>query len=151
MIIKDRIEKNILLKAPGSRVWRALTNAREFGQWFRAKLDGDFAVGEPIRGKITYPGYEHLTMELNVERMDEAERIFSFRWHPHAVDPKVDYSMEPTTLVEFQLEEVPEGTLLTVVESGFDQIPEERRAKAFRMNSEGWATQLENIQRHVAP
>src|SRR5262249_26457264 len=104
--------------------------------------------GKRVRGRITYPGYEHLTMEVTVERMD-TERLFSFRWHPYAVDPKVDYSSEPTTLVEFRLEEVAEGTVLTVVASGFDRIPSERRAEAFRMNSQGWQTQMENIQRHV--
>jgi uncharacterized protein YndB with AHSA1/START domain len=145
----DRIEKNILLHAPKARVWRALTNAGEFGSWFGARLESDFAVGKPVTGNITYPGYEHLKLEVTVERMD-AERLFSFRWHPYAIDPKVDYSQEPTTLVEFRLEEVADGTLLTVIESGFDRIPAERRAEAFRMNDNGWAQQMENIQRHVA-
>ena len=145
----DRIEKQILLRTSKSRVWRALTNAEEFGTWFRVKLDGDFAVGKRVAGQITYPGYEHLNMEVTVERMDD-ERLFSFRWHPYAVDPTVDYSTEPTTLVEFRLEEVAGGTLLIVVESGFDRIPAGRRAEAFRMNGEGWQTQMENIQRHVA-
>ena len=144
----DRIEKKIMLRAPRSRVWRALTDAREFGAWFRVKLEGGFAVGERVKGSITYPGYEHLTMEVTVERMD-AERLFSFRWHPYAIDPKVDYSSEPTTLVEFLLEQVADGTLLTVVESGFDRIPSGRRAEAYRMNSNGWAEQLKNIERHV--
>jgi uncharacterized protein YndB with AHSA1/START domain len=144
----DRIEKTIRLRAPRSRVWRALTTAKEFGTWFRAKLDGDFAVGKSIKGKITHPGYEHLTFEATVERMD-AESLFSLRWHPYAIDPNVDYSTEPTTLVEFRLQEDGDGTVLTVVESGFERIPAERRAEAFRMNSEGWAAQLENIQKHV--
>ena len=145
----DRIEKQILLRTSKSRVWRALTNAKEFGTWFRVKLDGDFAVGKRVAGQITYPGYEHLNMEVTVERMDD-ERLFSFRWHPYAVDPTVDYSTEPTTLVEFRLEEAPGGTRLTVVESGFDRLPAGRRDEAFRMNSEGWAIQMENVQRHVA-
>jgi uncharacterized protein YndB with AHSA1/START domain len=144
----DRVEKTILLRAPRTRVWRALTDADEFGAWFRVKLEGGFAVGKRIEGKITHPGYEHLTMEVAVERMD-AEQLFSFRWHPYAVDPKIDYSTEPTTLVEFRLEEVADGTLLTVVESGFDRIPSERRAEAYRMNAQGWAAQMENIQHHV--
>jgi uncharacterized protein YndB with AHSA1/START domain len=148
MTSSDRIEKQILLQVPRSRVWRALTKAEEFGAWFRVKLEGEFAVGKKIQGKITYPGYEHLTMDVTVERMDE-EKLFSLRWHPYAIDPKVDYSKEPTTLVEFRLEEVADGTMLTVVESGFDQIPAERRAEAFRMNSQGWAAQVENIRRHV--
>jgi uncharacterized protein YndB with AHSA1/START domain len=145
----DRIEKEILLRAPRSRVWRALTDAEEFGTWFRVELAGRFAPGESIRGKITYPGYEHLTWELTVERMDP-ERLFSFRWHPYAVDPKIDYSVEPTTLVEFTLEDAPGGTRLTVVESGFDRLPAARRDEAFRMNEGGWAAQMQNIERHVA-
>jgi len=145
----DRIEKQILLRAPRTRVWRALTDAGEFGAWFGVTLRGKFAAGQRVSGRITTPGYEHLTMEVTIERM-EAERLFSFRWHPYAVDPTVDYATEPTTLVEFRLEAVPGGTLLTLVESGFDHIPAGRRAEAFRMNAGGWAAQLENIQRHVA-
>ncbi len=145
----DRIEKQILLRAPKPRVWRALTDAGEFGAWFGVKLEGQFAVGESIRGKITHPGYDHLTMEVTVERM-EREELFSFRWHPYAVDPKVDYSSEPTTLVEFRLEASPDGTEPTAVESGFDNVPAARRAEAFRMNSQGWTTQMENIRRHVS-
>ena len=148
MTSTDRIEKQIVLRAPKSRVWRALTDAREFGTWFRVKLEGQFAVGQRIRGKITYPGYEHVTMDVTVERMDQ-ERLFSFRWHPGAVDPKVDYSSEPATLVEFRLEEAEGGTRLTVVESGFDKLPPERRTVAFRQNEQGWAIQMENIKRHV--
>lgn len=144
----DRIERTVLLRAPRSRVWRALTDAREFGAWFGVALEGQFAVGETIRGRITYPGYEHLTMQVTVERM-EPERLFSYRWHPHAVDPDFDYATEPTTLVEFRLEEVPEGVRLTLVESGFDRIPPERRDEAFRRNSEGWSGQMENIRSHV--
>lgn len=145
----DRIEKKIVLRSPRSRVWRALTDATEFGTWFRVKLETGFAVGKPATGSIMYPGYEHLKFTATVEKMD-AERLFSFRWHPAAIDPKVDYSKEPTTLVEFRLDEVPEGTQLTVVESGFDRIPPERRAEAFRMNEGGWAEQLTNIRDHVA-
>jgi uncharacterized protein YndB with AHSA1/START domain len=146
--ISDRIEKQIVLRAPRSRVWRALTDAGEFGTWFRVKLEGPFAVGKSVVGNITYPGHEHLRLEATVERMDP-ERLFSFRWHPHAVEPGVDYSAEPTTLVEFRLEEVEEGTRLTVVESGFENIPASRRAEAFRMNEGGWTEQMNNIQRHV--
>jgi uncharacterized protein YndB with AHSA1/START domain len=145
----DWIEKQVLLKVPRSRVWRALTDAQEFGTWFRVKLEGEFAVGKSIRGRITYPGYEHLTMEVTVERIDP-EKLFSFRWHPYAVDPKIDYSTEPTTLVEFRLGEASGGTKLMVVESGFDRIPAGRRDEAFRMNAGGWEEQLENIRSHVA-
>lgn len=145
----DRIEKEILLQAPVARVWRALTDAGEFGAWFRVALDGPFAPGQRVMGRITHPGYEHVTMELLVERMD-AETLFSYRWHPYAVDPAVDYSQEPTTLVEFRLAPKGGGTLLSVVESGFDRVPAHRRDEAFRMNEQGWAGQLKNIERHVA-
>lgn len=145
----DQVEKKILLKAPRSRVWRALTDANEFGAWFGVKLEGGFATGQRIKGRITSRGYEHVTLEVTIERMD-SEELFSFRWHPYAIDPKVDYTSEPTTLVEFRLEEAPAGTLLTVVESGFDRVPKERRAEAYRMNSSGWDAQIKNIERHVA-
>jgi len=148
MTSTDRIEKKIVLRAPRARVWRALTDAAEFGTWFRVKLDGGFEAGRRITGRVTYPGYEHLAFEATVETMD-AERLFSLRWHPYAVDPKVDYSAEPTTLVEFHLAEADGGTLLTVVESGFDRIPAGRRDEAFRMNDGGWAQQMENVRRHV--
>lgn len=136
MMGTDRIERKILLRAPRSRVWRALTDAQEFGAWFRVKFEDAFAEGATVRRKTTYPGYEHLTMEVLIERMDP-ERLFSYRWHPYAVSPDVDYSAEPTTLVEFRLEEAEGGTLLTSVESGFDQLPSGRRAEAFRMNDRG--------------
>ncbi len=115
----DRIEKKILLRAPRARVWRALTDAKEFGQWFRVELEGPFTAGGRVQGRITYPGYEHLRFEATVERM-EPEQLFSWRWRPAAVEPGVDYSAEPTTLVVFELQDVPEGTLLTVVESAQD-------------------------------
>ena len=146
----DRIEKTIDIKAPVARVWRALTDHREFGTWFRVRLDGPFVVGQTSRGRITYPGYEHLKWEAVVQKM-EPERLFSFTWHPYAVDPKQDYSAEPPTLVTFTLEKVQSGTRLTVVESGFDKLPAHRRDEAFRMNEGGWAAQVENIARHVAP
>jgi uncharacterized protein YndB with AHSA1/START domain len=146
---KDRIEKRIVLRAPRSRVWRAITNAEEFGAWFRVKLEGRFVEGATVRGKITHPGYEHLTMEVQVERI-EPERYFAYRWHPYAIDPTVDYSSEPMTRVEFRFEEADGGTILTIVESGFDQIPLARRAEAFRMNDQGWAEQTRNIERHVS-
>jgi uncharacterized protein YndB with AHSA1/START domain len=144
----DRIEKRIELKAPVSRVWRALTDHREFGEWFRVKLEDPFVTGQVSRGHLTYPGYEHLTMEVTVQKM-ELERLFSFRWHPYAVDPKIDYSTEPMTLVEFKLEPKDGGTVLLVTESGFDAIPKDRRFEAFRMNEGGWTEQMKNIQRHV--
>ena len=145
----DRIEKRIELKAPVARVWRALTDHREFGEWFRVKIDGPFVPGEVSRGNVTYPGYEHLKWEAVVKAM-EPERLFSFTWHPAAVDPKMDYSKEPQTLVEFRLEKTSEGTRLTVTESGFDKIPAGRRPEAFRMNEGGWAEQMKNIERYLA-
>ena len=144
----DRIERQILLRAPRSRVWRAITDAKEFGDWFQAKLEGTFAPGANVNGQISIPGYEHVAMDMKIERV-EPESLMSFRWHPYAIEPDVDYSGEPTTLVEFHLAEVEGGTELTVVESGFDRLPLARRADAFRMNDEGWAGQLENIAKHV--
>jgi len=145
----DRIEKAVLLRAPRTRVWRALTDADEFGAWFRVSLEGPFAEGTTVRGRITHPGYEHLGMEMLIERM-VPERLFSYRWHPYAVDPNVDYAAEPTTLVEFRLEDAGGGTRLTVVESGFDRLPAPRRAEAFRVNDGGWSEQMTNIERHVS-
>ena len=144
----DRIEKRIELRAPVSRVWRALTDYREFGEWFRVKLDGPFVPGQISRGQIAYPGYEHVKWEATVQKI-EHERLFSFTWHPYAIDPKVDYSQEPPTLVEFRLEGTPSGTLLLLTESGFGGIPSGRRQEAFRMNEGGWAEQMKNIERHV--
>jgi len=145
----DRIEKKVMLRAPRSRVWCAITDAQEFGTWFLVKFEGPFLEGAAIRGKITHPGYEHLTMELEIERI-QPETYFAYRWHPYAVDPAVDYSAEPTTLVEFHFEDTGQGTLLTIVESGFDRIPLERREKAFRMNDNGWGQQARNIEQYVA-
>jgi uncharacterized protein YndB with AHSA1/START domain len=144
----DRIEKTIELKAPVERVWRALTDHSEFGGWFRVKLDGPFALGETSKGRIAYPGYEHLIWEAKVAAM-ERPRLFSFTWHPYAVDADADYSGETPTLVAFTLEPIAQGTRLTVVESGFDALPAHRRALALRMNESGWATQMANIQAHV--
>lgn len=145
----DRIEKRVLLRAPRARVWRALADAEAFGEWFGVKLAGSFAPGARVRGQVTHKGYEHVPFEITIERM-EPERLFSWRWHPYAVDPKADYSTEPTTLVVFELEEVADGTLLTVVESGFDRIPLARRAEAYRGNEQGWAEQMKAIERYVS-
>jgi uncharacterized protein YndB with AHSA1/START domain len=145
----DTIEKQIVLDAPRKRVWRAITDVHEFNQWFGATLTGTFAAGAVVQGGITYPGYEHLVMTLWVETL-EPERRFAFRWHPNAIEAGVDYSAEPTTLVTFTLDEVDGGTRLTIVESGFDAIPESRRVKAFTDNARGWEIQLENIRKHLA-
>jgi uncharacterized protein YndB with AHSA1/START domain len=146
----DRIEKSIELKAPVSRVWRALTDYREFGEWFRVKLERPFVAGQVLSGHITYPGYEHLQWEVAVQQI-EPERLFSFTWHPYAVDPAKDYSKETPTLVEFRLKPTANGTLLLLTESGFDQIPSDRRSEAFLRNDGGWTEQMKNIESHVAP
>ena len=146
----DRIEKKIQLSAARARVWRAISDAAEFGQWFRVRLEGAFHAGSTIAGRITYPGYEHLEVEMQIVELIP-ERYFSYRWRPNAIDPTKDYSAEPMTLVEFTLDEAPEsqGTLLTIVESGFARLPAERRTEAFRSNDGGWSAQLENIERYV--
>jgi uncharacterized protein YndB with AHSA1/START domain len=146
---EDRIEKQVLLRAPRTRVWQALADSEAFGQWFGVKMNGAFTPGTRLRGKVAHKGYEDARFEITIERM-EPEKVFSWRWHPHAIDPKADYSAEPTTLVVFELEEVPEGTLLTVVESGFEGIPLSRRLEAFRGNENGWTQQMKAIERYVS-
>lgn len=150
MKTSDRIEQSVQLKAPVSRVWRAITNHEEFGEWFRVKLEGPFQEGKESRGKITHPGYEHVVWRAVVQKI-VPEKLFSFTWHPYGIDPKVDYSKETPTLVEFRLEPKDGGTFLTLTESGFDKVPSGRRPEAFRMNNRGWKAQMENIQRHVTP
>jgi uncharacterized protein YndB with AHSA1/START domain len=146
--MQDSIKKTIELNAPVSRVWRALTDHHEFGTWFGVSLEGPFVSGEASRGRITHPGYEHLPWEVQVQAM-EHERLFSFTWHPYAVDPDTDYSDEPQTLVEFTLEPTSGGTRLTITESGFGALPEGRRVDALRMNDSGWTAQVNNIRTHV--
>lgn len=146
----DRIERNVVLKAPRSRVWRALSDAEEFGNWFGVALQGKrFAAGQRTQGHITHPGYEHVIWNVLIERV-EPEHLLAWRWHPYAIDPAVDYSSETPTRVVFELKDVEGGTLLTVTESGFDQVPAARRAEAFRMNSGGWDEQMRRIAKHVA-
>jgi uncharacterized protein YndB with AHSA1/START domain len=146
--MNDRIEKRIELRASVSRVWRALTDYREFGEWFRVKLESPFVPGQATRGHIAYPGYEHLVMEVVVQKL-EPERLFSYTWHPYAIDPKVDYSKETPTLVEFRLEKTTTGTLLMLTESGFDKIPSDRRLEALRKNDDGWTQQAVNLENYV--
>jgi uncharacterized protein YndB with AHSA1/START domain len=156
----DRIEKRILLRAPLNRVWRALSDSTEFGTWFGMRFEGPFAPGAVMRGFIVptmvdadvgnaQKIYEGLPFEIVVEQM-EAERLFSFRWHPGAVDPSIDYSAEPTTLVVFALEQVGDGVMLTVTESGFDRIPLARRAAAFAQNEQGWGKVVTLIAKYLA-
>ena len=145
----NRIEKKVEIKASLPRVWRALTDHSQFGEWFRVKLDAPFVPGEASTGYITWPGYEHLKWEAVVQDM-EPETYFSFTWHPYAIDPATDYSEETPTLVEFRLEKTTTGTLLTVTESGFEDIPEHRRAEAFLRNDGGWEQQMKNIEEYVA-
>ncbi len=143
----DRIVKTTVMRAPRSKVWRALTDPAEFRRWFGAELKDPFLPGARVRGPITAPGYEHLVMDITVDRV-EPERLFSWRWHPGG-DSNPDPS-EPMTLVVFELEDVPEGTRLTVTESGFDRIAPSRRDKAYRENDAGWTGQLENLRKHLA-
>jgi uncharacterized protein YndB with AHSA1/START domain len=147
--METQIEKQIEIAAPVSRVWRALTDYRQFGEWFLVKMDGPFVAGKPVGGRITHPGYEHLRMEIVVKAI-EPETLFSYTWHPYAVDPKVDYTKEASTLVEFRLQATAGGTLLTVTESGFEKIPSERRAEAFLRNDGGWKQQIKNIEAYVS-
>jgi uncharacterized protein YndB with AHSA1/START domain len=148
--VTDRIETRVEVNAPRSRVWRAVSTAREFATWFGIQLDGEFTAGATVRGRITIKG-EPVTLDLGIERI-EPEHYFSYRWHPYAIDPKVDYSNEPTTLVEFRLDEIANGTgtAVTIVESGFDRIPLARRAEAYRMNDKGWAGQSKKLVAYVA-
>ncbi len=144
----NEIRKAVVVKAPVSKVWKALTDSKQFGQWFRVDIEGPFTVGQPSRGKMTYPGYENLPWNVEVKKI-EPEKLFSFTWHPYAVDPDADYAEEPQTLVEFTLEETADGTLVTVVESGFDKLPADRRDDSIRSNTGGWEEQMKNIQKHV--
>lgn len=144
----DSIVKEIILDAPRSRVWRALSTASEFGEWFGVKLDGPFAPGSHLRGQVTNKGYEHYQVEMWIEKV-EPEHTFAYRWHPNAHDAGMDYSKEPTTLVVFTLDESGRGTHLTVVESGFDALPAARREKAFTGNTKGWESQMQRIKTHV--
>jgi uncharacterized protein YndB with AHSA1/START domain len=155
----DRIEKKILLRAPLNRVWRALADSTEFGSWFGMKFDGPFEPGRTMRARIvgttvdpeiakSQQQYKHIPFDITIEQM-EPERLFSFRWHPNAVEPGADYSAEPTTLVAFALEQVPDGVMLTVTESGFDKIPLERRAKAFSQNEQGWSVVIKLIEGYL--
>jgi uncharacterized protein YndB with AHSA1/START domain len=155
----DRIEKKILLHAPLKRVWSALADSTEFGNWFGMKFEGPFVPGALMRGVIVptkvnaevanaQQKYEGMPVEITIEKM-EPETLFSFRWHPYAIEPGVDYSKEPTTLIVFVLEERKDGVMLTVTESGFDQIPLTRRAKAFTANEEGWGMVLKLIEEYL--
>jgi uncharacterized protein YndB with AHSA1/START domain len=169
MASTDRIEKQVTLRAPVSRVWRAIADAGEFGRWFGFTLEGAFAPGKTMRGRFDGHLDEAAIVEMQkkmgvppsgvkvpagsavfctVERI-EPERYFSFRWIPYGIDADADPEREPTTLVELTLEPVAEGTRLTIVESGFDNVPAHRRARAFRMNEGGWAAQAENLRKHV--
>jgi uncharacterized protein YndB with AHSA1/START domain len=151
--MKDRIEKQIEIKAPLSRVWRAITDHRAFGEWFGVKIDGPFVEGQVSRGRMTHPGYEHVKWEAAIEKI-EPEQLFCFTWaHPKSFDPATysgDYSQDPRTLVEFKLEKTNDGTLLRIIESGFDQLPADLRLEAFRRNEGGWTVQVQNLENYVA-
>lgn len=145
----DRIERHFEVRAPLAKVWRAISDSQQFSSWFGIRLDGPFVAGQAVKGFVTAKGYEHFKVEFQVQKI-EAERYFSYRWHPYPSDPNYDYSKEPTTLVEFALAEVAGGTAVTIVESGFDKIPLARRAEAFRMNDGGWSGQVKNLTKYVA-
>jgi uncharacterized protein YndB with AHSA1/START domain len=156
----DRIEKKILLRAPRERVWRAISDASEFGSWFGVRFDGPFVEGGRLTGKITpttvdaevakmQEPYAGKAFEWTIERIEPMRRL-SFRWHPYGIEEGVDYSKEPTTLIVFELADAPGGILLTITESGFDQIPLERRAKAFKANEGGWEHQTRLIEKYLA-
>lgn len=147
--MSDRIVKKVELRAPVSRVWRALSDHEEFGAWFRVRLDGPFVPGGISTGRMTYPGYEHYPWLATVEKM-EPERLLSFRWHDFDETSGLAVADQPTTLVEFRLEPVAGGTLLTITESGFEALPDARRLEVLRGNTQGWDIQAENIARHVA-
>ncbi len=156
----DRIEKKVLLRGSRERVWRAISDSRQFGSWFGVEFDGPFLAGTGMTGRIvpttvdaevakSQKPYEGKAFTISIDRV-EPMRFFSFRWHPFAVEPGADYSKEPTTLVAFELEEVSGGTMLTITESGFDRIPLERRAKAFASNEQGWTAQTKLIEKYLA-
>ncbi len=145
----DRIEKKIQVPVPRARLWRAITDVEEFSKWFGVKLDAGFVAGAPARGRIAHPGLEHLTFEAHVETI-EPERRLTWRWHPHPVKPGVDYASEPMTLVTFELEDAAGGATLSIVESGFDQIPAARRAEAYQGNEQGWSGQVGAIERYFS-
>jgi uncharacterized protein YndB with AHSA1/START domain len=147
--MNDRIEKEIELKAPVSRVWRAITDHEQFGDWFKVKIEGPFVPGEVSKWRFTHPGYDHVQMETVVKEL-RPESYFAYTWHPYAIDPKVDYSNETPTLVEFRLEPSAVGTRLKITESGFDKIPAHRRDEALKMNEGGWTSQIKNIANYVA-
>ena len=144
----DRIERSVVLHAPRERVWKAFSDATAFGEWFGVKLNGTFQPGARLTGKVTHKGYENYPFEFTIDRI-EPERVLSFRWHPNAVDVGKDYSGEPTTLVNFHLDDVPGGTKLTLVESGFDALPQDRRRAAYEGNEKGWTMQMDSIQRYM--
>lgn len=144
----DRIEKQIVLSAPRSRVWRAVADADQFGQWFGVKLAVPFSEGARVTGQMTHPQFEHISFNATIERM-EPERDLAWRWHV-LIDADSGLVSEPTTLVEFHLEDVDGGTLLTVTESGFDSMPAEYRDAVYRGNEGGWSQQIVSIQRFLA-
>jgi uncharacterized protein YndB with AHSA1/START domain len=146
--MENSIEKQVEIDAPLAKVWDALIDHEKFGSWFRVKLEGPFVAGEVAQGYVTWPGYEHIRWVVTVKEI-VPEKLFSFAWHPYAIDPRADYSKEEPTLVEFRLETTAKGTRVTVTESGFDKVPEARRAEAFRMNSRGWEQQMKNIEEYV--
>lgn len=147
--MQDAIRETTHIAAPIDRVWRAISDHKEFGQWFRVRIDQPFVVGAKSTGQVMVPGFEHMKWSAEVVALDRPSRL-AFRWHPYPIDPLVDYSTEATTLVEFTLSERDDGTDVQVIESGFDALPAHRRDEAFRMNSQGWAAQMKNVRQYLA-
>jgi uncharacterized protein YndB with AHSA1/START domain len=147
--MKNKIEKSIELPAPVSQVWRAVTDSEQFGEWFGVKLANSFIAGQKTQGQITHPGLEHVKFEASVLKIDP-EKHFSFHWHPYAIDASIDYTKETPTLVEFKFDKTMAGTKLTIVETGFDKIPEHRQEEAYNMHEDGWQQQLKNIENYIA-
>jgi uncharacterized protein YndB with AHSA1/START domain len=145
----DRIEKSVFLRARRPRVWQALADTAEFGEWFGIEFNGELKPGARLEGKITHPGYEHLKAEVVIQQV-EPGRLLSWQWHPHALDPNRNYSEEPMTSVAFELTDVAGGTRLTVTETGFEQLPQVRRDEAYRGNEEGWTKQMDSINRYMS-
>ena len=156
----DRIEKKIVLKAPRERVWLAITDSTRFGTWFGVELDGPFVAGKETKGRIAptkvdpevakhQEAHRGVLWRALVERIDPM-KVFSFRWHPYAIDPTSNYSKEPMTLVTFELQDAEGGTLLTITESGFEQLPLARRAQALESNDVGWGHQTRLIEKYLA-
>lgn len=148
MSTQDKLVKVVDIKAPVSRVWQALTDHRQFGEWFRVDLNEPFAPGSRSTGLTLYPGYEGHEWLAVIETM-EPETLFAFHWNHEDIEPGVPLAQQPTTRVEFRLEDTGSGTRLTITETGFAALPEHKRVEAIRLNTQGWDIQAKNISDYV--